>query len=55
MLACGYVRVMETVVIRDLEEDAMVHAAKDTFEVGVCGIDVMFGEFSVFILHYMGG
>jgi len=33
----------------------MVHAAKGTFEVGVCGIYVIFSEFSVFVHHDMGG
>jgi hypothetical protein len=33
---------MEAVVFHDLEEDAMVHTAKGTFEDGICGIDDVF-------------
>jgi len=33
LLACCYIRVLEAIGLRDLEENSMVHSSESTFEV----------------------
>ena len=55
MFTCFYVWFREPKLSHYEEEDAVIHSSKSPFEVRVCCIYVLLGEFSVFVHHNVSG